>query len=333
MEILVLHPGALGDIILSLPALRVLRDHFRDASITLAADTEYAAAAAFGYSDRILSLASFPLNHLFGSDPLPADDVRFWRFYDRIVSWTGSGSAPFAAEFARVHPCVLVSAWKPGPGEARHVARIFMESLAPWCPIPESIFPAEVEIRNADRLLGGRWLERRGWDGFRPVVALHPGAGSPSKRWPLGRFRELAMSFSDQADVLVIEGPAEPGLGRKLCAELGANAWLASELPLGVLIPVLSHCRAFVGNDSGLAHLAAGLKIPCVTIFGPTAPQLWAPLGPHVTVLHNTNRCVSCSLNRVPGHTCLENVSTEEVRDQLAPILAEADCGNMPISG
>jgi len=82
VKILVLHPGALGDIILSLPALAALRQRFREAHITFAANLDFATAVAQGYADEMRSLSCLPLHRLYLRDTLPEQDLRFWQSYN-----------------------------------------------------------------------------------------------------------------------------------------------------------------------------------------------------------------------------------------------------------
>jgi ADP-heptose:LPS heptosyltransferase len=316
VEILVLHPGALGDIILSLPALRILRDRFKDARITLAANTDFAITAASGYVHRIVSLAIFPLQRLHSSEAVSPEDKMLWCSYDRIVSWTGFGAEAFGKKFAELHDCVLLAAWKPGTCERRHVARLFVDSLRPWLQVPQVIPIPEIRLDSADRRRGSEWLQGQGWLSEKPLIAIHPGAGSAVKRWPLRRFLELADKLRASGSLLVIEGPAETGLDREQVRVLGAGTYLASNLPLPLLAGILSHCRSFVGNDSGIAHLAAALRIPCVVLFGPTAPEHWAPLGSHVSVLHDTKNCVVCTHGLEGRHACMENIRLDDVLAQ-----------------
>ncbi len=321
MEILVLHPGALGDIILSLPALRLLRERFQDARITLAANTDFAIAVASGYADTTFSLAALPLHRLYDSSVLPAEDLRFWRFYDRIVSWTGSASEQFTSRLASLHPCVIASSWKPEPDEPRHVADLFARSLQPWLRPPAVTCPPRVKLDPASRQRGAEWLREHGWDAEKPVVAMHPGAGGPAKRWPLDHFKALAERLRTDAGFLVIEGPAEPGLGRSLAEGLGHCVVLAQRPSLELLAQIISHCRVFVGNDSGIAHLAAALQIPSVVLFGPTLPRHWAPPGPHVTVLRQAENCPACNGDPDAPHSCMPAIPVEAVLRQLNSML------------
>ncbi len=313
MEILVIHPGALGDIILSLPALRILRDQFESARITLAANTDFAGTVASGYADRILSFSSLPLHRLYGLESIPLKDQQLWRSYDRILSWTGSSTGSFATQLARVHPCGLVAPWKPEGAERRHVARIFADSLHAWLSPPLALPPSGITIGASARRQGSEWLKDQGFSGDRPSYILHPGAGSAAKRWPLSRFQDLAHRLSATGELLIVEGPAEQGLGRDLAGALGRGSHLAAHLPLPLLAAVMSQCRAFVGNDSGIAHLAAGLQIPCVVIFGPTLPEHWAPLGLRVSVVRDAGGCFACRQDPDASHRCLENISVNAV--------------------
>ena len=93
-----------------------------------------------------------------------------------------------------------------------------------------------------------------------------------------------------QNQLLIIEGPAESGLAAQIVRELPIGAAMtAKSLPLDILAATIAQSNAFVGNDSGIAHLAAALGIPSTVIFGPSLPQHWAPLA-HV-----------CGFSRVLG--------------------------------
>lgn len=314
MEILVLHPGALGDIILSLPAMKILRDRFRGAGITLAANTDFASAVASAYVSQIRSLSTLPIYRLYTSATLSDEEKKLWLSYDRILSWTGHACESYATKLSTLHPTVIVAPWKPGPDECRHVSRIFADSLDSWFQTPKSLPVAEIVVDPDDCRTADEWLHRQGWREGIPLIALHPGAGSIQKRWPQKKFLELARCLLPYGTLLVLEGPAEPGLGRALAAELSPGAILVS-LPLRLLAAVLRQARVYIGNDSGIAHLAAAMTIHSVVLFGPTAPRHWAPLGAHVSVLWNNLGCLPCERadNGVALHTCMDNISVEDV--------------------
>jgi heptosyltransferase-3 len=343
VEILVLHPGALGDIILSLPALSLIKERLPNVRLTLAGNLDFIATVAVGIADRLVSLSAIPLHRLFGETPLPGEDLDFWGSFDRVLSWMGSGDPRFERRLKEINTASLVAGWKPGPDERRHVSRIFVDSLRPWFgdagePKPRLVRPCEGDWECART-----WLEQNGADPERQTVALHPGAGNEAKRWPLDRFKEMACNLLRRAPVqlLLIEGPAEPGVGRDLMDGLPAGrCLLADNLPLGTLGALIRHCRLYIGNDSGISHLAAALGVTVVVLFGPTQPSHWAPLGEHIRILRNCEGCLACESRTGFAHRCMQNLTVSKVMGLLAQSSGEtrvsetlgSGCKN-PISG
>jgi heptosyltransferase-2 len=276
VRILVLHPGALGDIILALPALDALRENAPGAEVTVAGNRDCLDAVAFGHADRMLSLGTLPLHHLYAPGPLPPQDLEFWRSFDRIISWTGAGDRQFEHNLREIHPDVRIASARPAPEETRHVSQIFVDSLD---------LPGRIEAGLA-RVAPPAVAPRE-----KAAIALHPGAGSREKRWPAERFRALARRLADRGEqVVLLEGPAENGLGRTVAEGLSEeNVQVVSGVPLAELVTRLACCRGFVGNDSGVSHLAAALGVPTVALFGPTRPEHWAPRGERVRVLLGRN--------------------------------------------
>jgi heptosyltransferase III len=315
VELLVLHPGGLGDTILSLPAIALLRKRFPSARVTVAGNIDHLAPIMDGYAERVISLATLPLHRLYSNEELPPEEIAFWKSYDLIVSWTGYGNSTFARRLRELQPDARIGAWKPGPDESRHVAQLFADSLGIGIPSGNAPTPAPIFIDSKMRAAGRQLLIDRGWNGRDSLAAIHPGAGSSAKRWPISRFIELArhLALRESRMLAIIDGPAEPGLAQQMLQALSLPQVISlAGVPLNPLAAVIRHCGLFIGNDSGLAHLAAALTVPCVVLFGPTSPVHWAPLGPQVTVLRNPKGCVGCASGG-NSHTCLENITVEEV--------------------
>jgi ADP-heptose:LPS heptosyltransferase len=315
VEILLLHPGGLGDIILSLPAIDLLREQYPAARFTIAANLDHVAPILSAYADNAVSLSTLPLHNLYADHELPPADSLFWKSFDRIISWTGWGDAAFIRKLKALHPDACVASWRPGPQEQRHVSRLFVDSLGPEIASGARAVPPRILLDSQSLNQGLAWLYERGWRNGDSPIALHPGAGSPTKRWPLDRFVLLAqrLVFEGRKKLLIIEGPAESGLATMIMKALPAGEAITAEsLTLDILAAVIAHAETFVGNDSGIAHLAAALGIPSIVIFGPTLPHLWAPLGPHITVLRDSRGCEACALEG-KIHTCLENITVEDV--------------------
>jgi heptosyltransferase III len=321
VEILILHPGGLGDIILSLPAISLLRKQFPGAGVTIAGDLDHLLPVIEGYADRAISLSTAPLHRLYAPWSLSGRDMSFWQTFDRIISWTGAGNAEFVENLRRINPDAFVASWRPGPDEMRHVTQLFADSL--HLAVPADVKPAPIHISAELRDQGIQWLAERGFKGRDSLIGIHPGAGSRTKRWPLENFVRLAglLKHQENVQLLIAEGPAEAGMGSQIARALSAaETILAESIPLKLLAAVLKQCSTFVGNDSGLAHLAAGLGVPSILLFGPTLPRHWAPLGPHVVVLRDTQGCVACEIGS-SDHTCLGNISVEEVLRNLERLM------------
>jgi heptosyltransferase-3 len=320
VKILILHPGALGDTILSLPAISLLRRRFPHAEIWLAGNADYIPVIAHNWVDRFISLASLPVHRLFSGEVLPEGDATYWRSFDRMISWTGDGRPEFLQKSAQLGPEVLIARWRPDHDEQRHVSRIFVDSLFPWVPRQESVLAVSILPRPEAQDEARGWLQVRGWQG-EPIGVLNPGAGNLAKRWPLQKYRRLARTILDTVGhkLLLVEGPAELGLARQLGAGLSTSGvYYAESMPFELLAGLLGQCAYYIGNDSGVAHLAAGLNLPSVVIFGPTKPEWWAPLGKRVQALRDITGCRACADGAAEKHTCLNNIAEDAIAQLIA---------------
>ncbi|MFH1811378.1 MAG: glycosyltransferase family 9 protein [Pseudomonadota bacterium] len=160
-----------------------------------------------------------------------------------------------------------------------------------------------------------------------PQVALVPGAAHAAKRWPAGRFGELARAVRERGlEVTVIAGPGEEHLVQAVREAAGRE--LISTLGQGVeaVVEVCRRSALVVGNDSGPAHVAAALGTPVVTLFGPTSWRRWHPLGPG-QVLSLELVCQPCSnhgLEHCPlkHHRCLQDLDVGQVLAACLEVLA-----------
>jgi heptosyltransferase-3 len=123
-------------------------------------------------------------------------------------------------------------------------------------------------------------------------IAIHPGSGSSEKCWPVSRFAEVIKRLWEQNhSVLVLAGPADNERIADLLQKLplsppSAMFKLLTNVPLLEVAHQLQQCRCYLGNDSGITHLAAMIGVPTIAIFGPTDPKIWYPVGPFVKVIY-----------------------------------------------
>jgi ADP-heptose:LPS heptosyltransferase len=242
--VLVLRPGALGDTLLAVPALRALREAF--GSVTLAANGAAARLlASLDEVDHGLAFDDPSLTWLFRPGDAPAVDV---------VAW-------MAAVPRRV---TLLAPSRP-PAMDRHCARYLLETLQPLgIALDWDESPLQVTRRDSDEVL------------------VHPGSGSPAKNWPPERFAQLIRILD--APVRLVVGEADEQAAAAVDAALGRRLPRLEQPPLEELAARLTGCRAYVGNDSGVSHLAGLCGTRTVALFGPSDPLVWRPLGPDVRV-------------------------------------------------
>ena len=146
-------------------------------------------------------------------------------------------------------------------------------------PTPELVLPMESKIR-AQKLLSGESLEPGRF------VVIHPGSGSPRKNWSTEKYAELVrLATIQRLGVLLLEGQADRDPVRRLLDRADMSLPVLRNLNLMAVAALISEARAYVGNDSGISHLAAAANASTWALFGPTDPTLWAPRGRRVHVL------------------------------------------------
>ncbi len=279
---LVVHPGALGDVLLAGPALGHLRAlGFRT---TLAVTSRLVPLfRGLGLVDDACDLEALALHRLFVEPPGAAAHDGIASF-DALACWLGAGDSAFRANLARLGRPTVVARAVPPPGTGRHVSRYLLETLAPLGPLPAGLPSVRLRVTEAGRAVAGAWLAVRGI-GSAEAVVLQPGAGSTAKVWPgfavlAGRLRAADLPL------VALAGPADGPVVQALL-EAGAleEDRLVRDWPLPEVAALLSLARAVVGNDSGPTHLAAVVGCPTVALFGPTDPAVWAPLGANVRAI------------------------------------------------
>lgn len=273
-RILVLRGGALGDFLVTLPALRLLRTRWPAARIELAGNARAAELGVLGgYLDEAHSQHEARWSGLFADPPLPPDFANWLETFDLVVNFWPDPDRSVARRFP-VRPGQLYLAASAGPAAAP-AARHFCGPLR------------TLGLQTDD------YCSRLRASGDPAVscaaVAIHPGSGSPAKNWPAERWLELAGQIENP--ILLVLGEAEderwsgPLLARFRAAARGSIE-VADNLPLPILADALARCRLFLGHDSGVSHLAAALGTPCILLFGPTDSAVWAPPGAQVRVIH-----------------------------------------------
>ncbi|HEY7305140.1 MAG TPA: glycosyltransferase family 9 protein [Bryobacteraceae bacterium] len=247
MRRLLIRPGAIGDCILSFPVLRYLRTEYTELWIPSPI------VPLIDFVDAARPLASTGLDLVgIGDLEMPARLEYTLRTFDSIVSWYGTNRPPFHEALSTVGvPCEFHAALPPADFSG-HATDFFAQQVgAPLGLIPH------IDVEPVSQ---------------RETVIIHPFSGSTRKNWPLASYLELSKRLPLKTDWVC--GPEEqfPDAVRfENLADLAV--WIAG-------------ARLYIGNDSGITHLAAAAGVPVIAIFGPSSPKTWAPRGENVTVLH-----------------------------------------------
>jgi hypothetical protein len=276
-RITVIRSGGLGDTILLLPALQWLRARLPGARVTLVGSTWAAALQPLvGWPLDVFPFDSPTLAPLFGEGPGPEAAAALPAAHAVILYTADAGSA-FVRNVVQASAGPVV-VWPVVPGAGRHAALHFLEALAGTAVALADLDPPALRVSFALQAGAARWIEAHLGSDLHPL-AVHPGSGGRRKCWPPDRFAELVLRRGEPA--LLIEGPADAAVCRGVLEALPDGLPLAVARGLGVaeLAAVLHRCVGYVGNDSGVSHLAAALGLPALAIFGPTDARIWAPLG------------------------------------------------------
>ena len=244
MKRLLIRPGAIGDFIVSLPALQWLKADYTEVWCTSAV------IPLAGFADRAVSVAGSGIDRLGLLEA--ADVVERLRGFDEIHSWYGTNRPEFREYVAQLH---LPFCFYPALPDSSQLPA--SDYYLTQVSAPLGAFPC-IPLRTNEK---------------HSAIVLHPFSGSARKNWPMERWLELAS---------LLPGPV---------------AWCRGPedaLPGGVLIPDLmtlaqwiGTARAFIGNDSGITHLAAATGVRTIALFGTSDPGVWAPRGLDVQVIRS----------------------------------------------
>jgi ADP-heptose:LPS heptosyltransferase len=285
-RILVIRSGALGDTIVSLPAIRALRLAIGPSGrIELVGNQTWLRLALNSlHGNAIHSIDRARFVGLF-SEPVGAELEAFLAGFDLVVAWCRDEGGHLARLAERLEGVAwLQSNPFSDVDSASHASEYLLQTLKPVGIGGAATLPELVLSPETDAVCRAFLKETKVRDGN--FLAIHPGSGAPRKNWPPERFSRLAhLARESGMDILLVEGEADHQAVQALRRSMSWQAPLALNLDLEVLAAVLSRAQAFVGNDSGVTHLAAAAGAPTLAIFGSTDPRIWAPRGPRVEII------------------------------------------------
>ena len=331
-RILIIHQGALGDFILSLPAISAFRHHYSDTTIEIWGYPEILRLVDRSvYADTIHSIDRERIASLFTRDPLvPASVLERFKSFDLICLFGGEKQTTFVDNLKRtgVKNVYRIEPFPPA-GSNTHVIDHQASQLSPLGLKAPLSTPTLFTHENAGKRFAS-FLEHRKIDREALLVALHPGSGSRAKVWPPRNFAQLSRYLldNDRVHLIVPVGPADKEHAEGYCSLISSDRIIPlTNLALTELAAFLKRCMVYVGNDSGVTHMAAAVGTPVVALFGPTDPGMWGPRGRRVCTVYRGVSCSPCSREEMHGclhRTCLESITVEEVYRSVRTLFQDA---------
>ena len=298
-KILVIRGGAIGDFILTLPAISALRRQFPRTHIEVLGYPHIVQLAlAGGLVNRVQSIEARALAGFFARNGTLEEDLAdYFSEFDLIVSYLYDPDEIFKTNVGRCSTAqFIVGPHRPNEKEKTHAAKVYLKPLERLAIFDADPLPRLDLGRTANRSRNENGEE------ISPALAIHPGSGSEKKNWPETKWAELLQQLtrSTPLELLLVGGEAEGERLHRLAETLPpARLRVAQSLPLPELARMLQRCAAFVGHDSGISHLSAALGLPGVILWGDSVEDIWRPPHDYVQVLRTDGGLKSVTVEQV----------------------------------
>ena len=301
----ILQPGAIGDCILTLPLAAFMKDVLGLGGVDILGHSEYVGILPGRTCiDSISSIDSIDLHRLFvdpktfdlkDGDPL----INTFSGYAWIATFLGEPDSNFEQNLIFTANCshsaeIITLSMKPPKDFSRHLTDFYIEHFVNQSGLslqPRQVRPCDCSIKasDADIAQGNELLKETGLEPGQKLVVIQPGSGGLSKCWYLDNFLAVAKELDSKGiEVIFLLGPAEVDrFNDATIKKISRFARCLRDLSLAQVLGLLSCSSGFIGNDSGITHLAAGLGVRTLAVFGPTNPAVYIPIGPAVKVFAN----------------------------------------------
>ena len=305
MHILIIRPGAIGDSLLTFPVIQALRAQYDDPHITFVGNAAVLPLAlALGLVEEVGDYGDLRWSELFSAEGIHTPELRKQLQQTELaICWLRDpdGRVEHNLRLAGVKR-VIVAPGRPPEGRRIHVVdylaeTVGVQNVGAACNA-QCIAPLSVHVSNGSNSLHP--TDR--------YIAIHPGSGGAQKCWPAASFVTVIEHLWQRGyPILLLAGPADherfSGIQSSLSSppEPGMVEVLI-DAPLVVVAEHLQQCKCYLGNDSGMTHLAAMLGIPTIALFGPSDPAIWRPLGPDVEVIQER------ALEQLPVNMVIESI-------------------------
>ncbi len=330
-KIMIRAPNWIGDAVMALPALEMVRTRFPEAEIVTVATP--------WVSELYEHHPGVNRQIIYDHQGKHKGPLGFWKLvqmlrqekFDLAILFQNAFHAAWMAWCARIPVRVgyardarsrlLTEALEVPPVPAYgHHAHYYMQLLfrAGIIDKSEPIRGVRLVLHKTEQSWARQYLDSLGLGGLRFLVGIHPGASfGPAKRWLPERFAVLADRLIEglNADILIFGSGTEKPLAEEIAEAMDhVPTIVAGGTTLRQLMALFAQCRLMVTNDSGPMHLAAGLGVPQVAVFGSTNERLTGPLNPQARVVKHPVPCSPCGLRECPiDFRCMTGLTVDPV--------------------
>jgi ADP-heptose:LPS heptosyltransferase len=289
-SILIVHQGAIGDFILSLPAVEAIHRFYLEAHFNFIAHPGILEIIQKRpYFKQVFDCSHSCWVSLYSSEEKLAGVVHDLMPHVENTFVFGRPASQIAADNLANHSGNSAHRLDPFPepdlclGVGDYQCRQLEKLGIPATPPPDAIIaPARHNVLEARDFLSRNLGPRD------RLVLLHPGSGGKHKLWAVAGWLSVINKLSAHRNIrfALLQGPADQVIVQRLRSQLESNsAILVENWQLGKLASLMSEADLYLGNDSGITHLAAACGTPTIALFGPTDPQVWGPQGPQVSII------------------------------------------------
>ena len=308
--IVMIHPGGLGDVLLAVPAMVRLRTRFPNHCLALCAEDQVAKLLfACRIIDEWVSVQGRVCADLFAGADSVTGQLQIWlKDCDLVIGWMKDldGKLSEKLKAAGVREVIVRSPFSTTI-QATHQGDRFLEAINEAPSDGEEDAP--LTVTNPLLHLGRACLEAEGLAIGQVPVVIHPGSGSAHKCVAPETLASVVIGLQiSGVTPVVLEGPADRDSVERLLQLCVNPPIVLKGLDVLTVAGVLAQARLFVGQDSGVTHMAGLMGVRTVALFGPTDPDRWAPRGAHVTVVQGAP-CLCQSwgdVSRCEKKPCLE---------------------------
>lgn len=331
-KILFIRIDRIGDLVLSTPALRAVKQAFPHAQlIVLASHASCSVLVNNPYVDQVIV---YDHRQKFGEKLRCLRELRKHKF-DLAID-------PYSDYEIRTALIALLSAARirvgyvsygreaflnlkvSSPKENKSFVDITLDVLKPLGIDAKSINP-EIILSEDEDLWSQKWLKDQGI-GSKPIIGIHPGAYYESQRWPIESFAKLVNQIQDnlEVDVVIFGSQGDKNLVDRICSLINSKVLTYVGNDLRCFAALVSHCCILICNNSGPLHVAVAMNIPTISFMGPTNKDKWMPIGNiHKVLRIDDLSCIGCNLGacKIGTHDCMRLITPLTVLNAVKGVL------------